>query len=74
MRCVILDDYQNVALAMADWGRLQGRVEIVAIDSPITDRGRLLAVLKDADIVVAMRERTRFDRALIEACPISSCW
>jgi len=25
-RCAILDDYQNVALKLADWGRITGEV------------------------------------------------
>ena len=28
LRCAILDDYQNVALKMADWSPLTGKVEI----------------------------------------------
>ena len=32
MRCAILDDYQNVALKMADWSRFRTRVDIKVFD------------------------------------------
>ena len=32
IRIAILDDYQNVALEMADWSRLAGRAEITVFN------------------------------------------
>jgi phosphoglycerate dehydrogenase-like enzyme len=69
LRCAILDDYQNVALALADWGKLAGRVEPRAFNEYVADREQLVDMLADAEIIVAMRERTRIDRALIERLP-----
>ncbi len=69
IRCVILDDYQNVALRMADWSGLQGRVDIAALNEHVSDREELVARLADAEIVVAMRERTAFDHALLNRLP-----
>jgi phosphoglycerate dehydrogenase-like enzyme len=69
MRCVILDDYQNVALTMADWHVLEGRVDTTTLTDHIADRTTLAAALEGAAIVVAMRERTRFDRDLLAALP-----
>jgi phosphoglycerate dehydrogenase-like enzyme len=69
MRCVILDDYQNVALAMADWSALSGEVDVEVLTSHITDREALVARLDGAQIVVAMRERTPFDAALFARLP-----
>ena len=69
MRCVVLDDYKGVALAMADWTMLDGRVETETIREHIADTASLVAALAGAEIVVAMRERTRFDRALLEDLP-----
>jgi phosphoglycerate dehydrogenase-like enzyme len=68
-RCVILDDYQNAALEMADWSPLGDRVEVVVLNDHIADRAALIGALEGAAIVVAMRERTVFDRALIERLP-----
>jgi len=68
-RCAILDDYQNVALAMADWSVLGPEVEIAVFNRHIEDRGALVEALRDFDIIVAMRERTPFDAALLAALP-----
>jgi phosphoglycerate dehydrogenase-like enzyme len=66
--CVILDDYQNVALAMADWSGVQERVSIRVSDRHLKGQD-LVALLTDAEIVVMMRERTPFDAALFAALP-----
>ncbi len=68
-RCAILDDYQNVALASADWSVLRSEVEIVVFNEYIAGRDALVAALKDFDIIVAMRERTVFDADLLAALP-----
>lgn len=65
LRCAILDDYQRVALAMADWKALAGRVEVRAIDRHITDEEELASEVGDCEILVAMRERTRFSTTLL---------
>jgi phosphoglycerate dehydrogenase-like enzyme len=69
LRCVALDDYQNVAANFGDWSRLKGQVELRSLTEFIADREVLVAALADADIVIAMRERTPFDRALFERLP-----
>ena len=69
LRCVALDDYQNVARKFGDWDRLKGRVELHSVTEYISDRDAVAAALKGADIVIAMRERTPFDRALLEKLP-----
>lgn len=66
--CVILDDYQNVALAMADWNDVQERVSIRVSDRHLKGQD-LITQLADAEIVVMMRERTPFDAALFAALP-----
>lgn len=69
MRCVILDDYQSVALTMTDVARLAGRVAFESETRHIGDRDALAARLAGVDIVVAMRERTPFDAALFARLP-----
>lgn len=68
-KCVILDDYQNAALRMADWSVLADRVEVVALHEHIEDEDALVAALADAEIVVIMRERTPFRARLFERLP-----
>jgi D-3-phosphoglycerate dehydrogenase len=69
VRCAILDDYQNVALKSADWSKVKGDVEIKVFSEHLGAGESVTAALKDFAIIVAMRERTAFPRAVIEALP-----
>ena len=68
-RCAILDDYQNVALKSADWSKVKGDLDIKVFHEHLGGPANVIAALKDFEIVVAMRERTGFPRAVIEALP-----
>jgi phosphoglycerate dehydrogenase-like enzyme len=70
MRIAVLDDYQSVAASSADWEPLtrQGH-ELRFLHEPLTSTDDLVATLQDIDIVVAMRERTRFDAQRLSALP-----
>src|SRR6516165_9561572 len=68
MRCAILDDYQNVALKMADWSAISKTVEIKVFNQWIPT-AQVPAALKGFEIVCAMRERTRFPKQVLEALP-----
>jgi len=69
MRLSILDDYQGVALEMADWSPLEGRVEIVVERKPFADEDAAARALAGSEIIAAMRERTPFPRSLVERLP-----
>ncbi len=62
MRIAILDDYQNVALDMADWSWLDVTVFNEPLDNPAE-------VLNNFEIICIMRERTPFPRELFEQLP-----
>ena len=66
---IILDDYQNAALSMAPWERLNGRASVRALNRYIGDRAELIRELSTAHAVVCNRERTVFDADLINALP-----
>lgn len=68
-RLAILDDYQGVALEMADWSALDGLVEVSVFRDHIADERALAESLRDFEIVCLMRERTPFPRSLIEKLP-----
>ncbi len=68
-RLALLDDYQDVALRMAPWDRLQGRVQVDAIHEHIADPDRLAERLLPYDAVMMVRERTKFPRALFAKLP-----
>jgi D-3-phosphoglycerate dehydrogenase len=69
LRCAILDDYQNVALKLADWSKLKDVETKVYTDAVRRTDADTIRDCKDFEIVVMMRERTRFPRAVIEALP-----
>ena len=68
-RCAILDDYQNVALKSADWSKISKDVEVKVFDHHLGSADNVVKALQGFDIVVAMRERTGFPRAVIEKLP-----
>jgi D-3-phosphoglycerate dehydrogenase len=68
VRCAILDDYQNVALKLADWGKLKD-VEVKVFNAHLGGADNVIKALKGFQIVALMRERTPFPRAVIEALP-----
>ena len=65
----ILDDYQNVALRMADWSRLQKDNRIVVFNERLPDVDAAARALAEFDVIGIMRERTPFSRALFEKLP-----
>jgi len=69
MRLSILDDYQGVALDMADWSPLKGRADIVVERKAFANEDEAARALAESEIVAAMRERTPFPRSLVERLP-----
>jgi D-3-phosphoglycerate dehydrogenase len=68
-RCAILDDYQSVALKMADWSKVMGDLDIKVFSGPMGAPEEVARALQGFAIICAMRERTPFPRQLIEALP-----
>lgn len=68
MRVAILDDYQAVAHDCADWSLLgeTSQIEFFTEHIPPAERAERLGPY---DVIVAMRERTPFPRALLEQLP-----
>jgi len=69
LRCAILDDYLNVTLKLADWSKIGDRVDVTVFNEPFASTEAAATALRDFDIVLAMRERTPFPRALFAALP-----
>jgi phosphoglycerate dehydrogenase-like enzyme len=69
VRVAILDDYQDVALQMADWNTLPAEVEVKVFRDHLKDQEALVERLKDFEIIMAMRERTPFQRNLFQRLP-----
>ena len=69
MQVAILDDYQDVALSMADWSEVAARAEITVFNDHVADQGDLVERLAPFDAVCVMRERTPLPRSVIERLP-----
>ena len=69
VKVAILDDYQNVALQMADWSPLAGRVAITVFNDHLDDPDAVAARLAPFEVVCVMRERTPLTRGLLERLP-----
>lgn len=69
MRVAILDDYQGVALKLADWQSLHPAAQMQAFTDHIADPDALAHRLHVFECIVLMRERTPFPRPLFERLP-----
>jgi phosphoglycerate dehydrogenase-like enzyme len=69
IRVAILDDYQGVALASADWSPLAGRADVTVVREHHASVGELTAALQGFDVVVGMRERTAFPADVLDRLP-----
>ena len=68
-RVAILDDYQNVALSLADWSVLDGRATVTVFNDHLADADAVIERLQPFEIVCVMRERTPMTRGIIERLP-----
>ena len=68
-RVAILDDYQQVSLASADWSPVRSLAQIDVFAHHIARTEALLSALEPYDVVVAMRERTYFDASRLGQLP-----
>ena len=68
-RIAILDDYQGAALSAASWGQLDGRASVDVYRDTVTSEDDLVARLAAYEILVLIRERTRFPASLLARLP-----
>jgi len=68
-RVAVLDDYQDVALSMADWSALDRRATVTVFNEHLADAEAVVERLQPFDVVCVMRERTPLTRAIIERLP-----
>ena len=69
IKIAILDDYQGVALEMADWSAIRERASIEVFSDTIADPDALVARLGAFDVLCVMRERTPLPGPVIERLP-----
>ena len=69
MKVAVLDDYQDVALGLADWSALPEGAEPVVFRDHLADEDQLVERLQGFDAVIGMRERTAFPRSVLTRLP-----
>lgn len=69
VQVAVLDDYQGVALDMADWSKLPEGTQVSVFRDHLASADALIERLKNFEVVAIMRERTPFDRELMEHLP-----
>jgi phosphoglycerate dehydrogenase-like enzyme len=65
----VLDDWQGVARASADWAKLEARASLTFFAQAFDSVDHAASELADFDIVLSMRERTPFPAALVARLP-----
>src|SRR4051812_10448182 len=69
MKIAILDDYQQIAHKAADWKSLPPGTEVKSFAQFIPSPAEVIKQLQPYDVIIAMRERTRFSADVIDALP-----
>ena len=65
-RVAVLDDYQDVATSIVEW---PAALDVVSFTDHVADVDDLVERLRGCEVVVAMRERTAFPRAVLDRLP-----
>ena len=69
VKVAVLDDWQGVARANADWAKLESRADVTFFADAFADEDDAVAKLAPFDIVLSMRERTPLPASLIDRLP-----
>src|SRR6516165_9877060 len=69
LHIAILDDYQKVALEMADWSSLKGRAEIRVFSDHLPNSDEIVQRLLPFEVICVMRERTPLPREILTRLP-----
>jgi len=67
-RIVVLDDYEDSLRKTADWAPVESRADVVVHTERLRGEA-LLAVVRDADAIVVVRDRTPFKAELLAKLP-----
>lgn len=70
LRIAILDDFQDVALSLADWASLGDDCEIVRFGDNLATEGEAAEQLAGFDVLCLMRERMPLPASLIVRLPL----
>jgi phosphoglycerate dehydrogenase-like enzyme len=69
LKIAVLDDYQGVALTLADWSAVAARADVTVFNDHLAETDAVVERLLPFDVVCVMRERTPLRRNVIERLP-----
>ncbi len=69
LRCAVLNDFQHVAMTVADWSPVVDDVEVLSFPEHFVSEDELASAVADFDIIVTLRERVRFPASLLARLP-----
>lgn len=69
IRVAILDDYQGVALELADWSAVRAKAQLDVFTDHLTEPEAVVARLAAYDVLCVMRERTPLSREILNRLP-----
>src|SRR3984957_631955 len=69
LKIAVLDDYQGVALTLADWSAVAARADVTVFNDHLAETDAVVERLLPFDVVCVMRERTPLRRIVIERLP-----
>ncbi|ALM83607.1 D-2-hydroxyacid dehydrogenase family protein [Bordetella sp. N] len=68
VRVAVLDDYQNLALELADWAPVRRQADVVVFDRHLSE-DEAVDALRDFDAICLTRERMALPGSLLERLP-----
>jgi hypothetical protein len=69
LQVAILDDYQNVALHLAEWSGVRRHAEITVFNDHVADPSAVVERLRPFELMCLMRERTPLTREILQQLP-----
>ena len=69
VQIAVIDDWQNVASGVVDWSVLASVGQVHFLHDYPADTATLIERLQGFEVICVMRERTRFDEALLRQLP-----
>ena len=69
IQIAVLDDWQNVASDMVDWSTLGSVGKVHFLHDYPADTATMIERLKEFEVICLMRERSTFDKALLQGLP-----
>jgi phosphoglycerate dehydrogenase-like enzyme len=68
IKVAVLDDWQGIAEGIADWAPVRAKAEVTFFRDALTGEA-VITALADYDVILAMRERTRLSKDVIDRLP-----